>query len=44
MKAGQLKSFSIETKGVKSLQLITDTTPDGAASDWGLWLEPTLKR
>ena len=44
LKAGQLKSFSIDTKGVKSLQLLTDTTPDGAASDWGLWLEPTLKR
>ncbi|MDA7881065.1 NPCBM/NEW2 domain-containing protein [Akkermansiaceae bacterium] len=44
IKEGKLQSFTIDTKDVKTLELITDTTADGAASDWGLWLEPTLSR
>lgn len=44
IKEGQLKTFSLNIKTIMSLELITETTPDGAASDWGLWLEPTLKR
>ena len=44
IKEGQLKNFSLNIKTIMSLELITETTSDGAASDWGLWLEPTLKR
>jgi len=44
IKQGQLKTFSIDAKNIKDLELITETTPDGASSDWALWLEPTLKR
>lgn len=44
IKEGQLKTFSLNIKTIMNLELITETTPDGAASDWGLWLEPTLKR
>ena len=44
MKEGQLKTFSLNIRAIMSLELITETTSDGAASDWGLWLEPTLKR
>lgn len=44
IKEGQLKTFSLNIRAIMSLELITETTSDGAASDWGLWLEPTLKR
>ena len=44
IKEGQNKTFSLNIKTIVSLELITETTSDGAASDWGLWLEPTLKR
>ena len=44
IKQGQLKEFSLEIKDIRTLELITDTTEDGAASDWGLWLEPNLRR
>lgn len=44
IKEGQLQTFSLNIRAIMSLELITETTSDGAASDWGLWLEPTLKR
>jgi hypothetical protein len=44
MRAGELQEFKISVKDTQELQLLTDTTPDGAGADWGLWLEPTLER
>ena len=36
--------FEVEVKGVQNVELLTDPTEDGPGADWGLWLEPALKR
>jgi endonuclease/exonuclease/phosphatase family metal-dependent hydrolase len=37
-------AFDLPLEGVKRLSLITGDGGDGNASDWALWLEPTLSR
>jgi hypothetical protein len=37
-------SFDVSLDGIKQLELLTHTTDDGAGADWGMWLDPTLKR
>ena len=37
-------SYKIDLTGVKKLGLIVDPTPDGKHNDWGLWLDPVLRR
>ncbi len=37
-------AFEVDVSGVQVLRLTTEPTADGAARDWGLWLEPTLSR
>ncbi|MGD1978136.1 MAG: NPCBM/NEW2 domain-containing protein [Akkermansiaceae bacterium] len=44
VKSGQPVSYSVKVEGVKTLELIVDPTRDGPGSDWGLWLEPVLRR
>jgi hypothetical protein len=44
LKAGTLAEFNVEIEGVVKLELLTHPTDDGPASDWGLWLEPTLSK
>ena len=36
--------FEVSLEGIKQLELLTHTTDDGAGADWGMWLDPTLKR
>ena len=36
--------FDVSLDGIKQLELLTHTTEDGAGADWGMWLDPTLKR
>ncbi len=36
--------FEVSLDGIKLLELLTHTTDDGAGADWGMWLDPTLKR
>jgi hypothetical protein len=36
--------FEVTLEGIKQLELLTHPTDDGAGADWGLWLDPTLKR
>lgn len=36
--------YNVPLKDVQKVELLTHTTEDGPASDWGLWLEPTLNR
>ena len=40
----RIVEFNVKLKEVRQLELLTYTTDDGAASDWGMWLEPTLMR
>lgn len=44
IKGGGMAAYSVDVSGVKSLELIVDPTNDGTGSDWGLWLDPVLKR
>lgn len=44
VKSGPVVGFDVDVSGVDELELLTDTTADGAGADWGVWLEPTLKR
>ena len=44
IKGGKAVNFSVKVDGVNSLELIVGPTNDGASSDWGLWLEPTITR
>lgn len=36
--------FEVKLDGVRQLELLTHPTDDGPGTDWGLWLEPMLKR
>ena len=44
LRGGELIAFEVDLTGGKQLELLTHPTDDGANSDWGLWLEPTLSR
>ena len=37
-------SLDIDVSGVDTLELIVENAGNGNAGDWGVWLEPTLKR
>ena len=41
---GKSIPFSVDIQGVKSVTLNTHPTNDGTGSDWGLWLNPVLRR
>ncbi|YCM45682.1 NPCBM/NEW2 domain-containing protein [Verrucomicrobiaceae bacterium 227] len=41
---GKSMPFSVEVPGVKKLTLNVHPTNDGTGSDWGLWLDPVLRR
>ncbi|MDG1895553.1 MAG: NPCBM/NEW2 domain-containing protein [Fuerstiella sp.] len=36
--------FEVKLDGVQQLELLTHPTDDGPGADWGLWLDPMLKR
>ena len=36
--------FEVSLDGIRKVELLTYTTDDGAGADWGMWLDPTLKR
>ena len=38
------KEFDVSVDGIDELKLLTLPTDDGPGSDWGLWLEPVLRR
>lgn len=44
IKGNQVQNFDIDVTGISKLELITENGNDGANGDWGVWLEPTLKR
>ncbi|NWK55778.1 NPCBM/NEW2 domain-containing protein [Verrucomicrobiaceae bacterium N1E253] len=44
VKSGRLQGFKIDVSGKQNLELIVEDAGDGNGSDWGLWLEPQLKR
>lgn len=44
VKALGVVPVSVSVEGVKSLELRVENAGDGNASDWGVWLEPTLRR
>ena len=43
LKAGNLAPYKVDLKGVNKIELLTHPTNDGSASDWALWLAPTLE-
>ena len=40
----KLHSLDLDIAGVDTLELIVENAGNGNAADWGVWLEPTLKR
>jgi hypothetical protein len=44
VKSSAAVPFDVSLEGIKQLELLTYPTDDGAGADWGLWLDPTLKR
>ncbi|MEP4076617.1 NPCBM/NEW2 domain-containing protein [Haloferula sp.] len=42
--SGTSHRYEIDLDGVKSLELQTDSGPDGTGADWGFWFDPTLNR
>jgi len=42
LRAGRLDRYDIDLSGVDELELVTEDAGDGKASDWGVWLAPTL--
>ena len=44
IRSNQTVDFEVRIDGVQLLELITDTTADGPAADWALWLDPALYR
>jgi hypothetical protein len=43
-KGGDLHAFSLPVRGVQTLVLEVDANGDGNGSDWGVWVEPELRR
>ncbi len=41
---GRLERYDIDLAGVDELELVTEDAGDGRASDWAIWLAPTLVR
>lgn len=41
---GTIERFDVSVESMSQLNLITETTADGAAADWGLWLDPEIHR
>lgn len=39
-----VKAMKVDVTGIRRLELITEPGDDGKSSDWGLWLEPRLRR
>ncbi len=44
MRAGALHHFEVDLEGANILELTVDDGGDGISSDWGVWLEPMLRR
>ncbi len=44
IREGDAAPFDIAVKDAKTLELQVEDSGDGASSDWGLWLNPTLAR
>ena len=44
MKVGSTKPFAVRVEGIKELELKVTDGGDGKSSDWGLWLDPMLRR
>lgn len=44
VKEQQVVPVNVDVKGVQSLELRVENAGDGNASDWGVWLNPTLER
>jgi hypothetical protein len=42
--AGTMETFDVDLTGVDELELVTTDAGDGKAADWGVWLEPVLRR
>jgi len=40
----RLRRLELDMSGVERLELVVENASDGAASDWGVWIEPTLER
>jgi NPCBM/NEW2 domain-containing protein len=40
----KVHSLDVDLSGVDTLELIVENAGNGNAADWGVWLEPTLKR
>ena len=39
----RLHKLDLDVAGVKILELQTAPGPDGPNSDWGVWIDPTLR-
>lgn len=44
IKDHQVREQSVNVGGVTLLELIVEDAGDGPNSDWGVWLDPQLKR
>lgn len=44
IKDRRLHDFDVDLSGIGSLELITEDGGDGAANDWGVWIDPRLER
>lgn len=42
LRPGRLAGFDVDLSGVDEVELATEDAGDGTASDWGVWLAPTL--
>ncbi len=38
------RSLDLDIAGIDMLELIVENAGNGNAADWGVWLEPVLKR
>jgi hypothetical protein len=44
LEPGRLDRYDVDVEGVEEIELVTEDAGDGKASDWGVWLAPTLIR
>lgn len=44
VKDHQLRETTVDLRGVDRLELVVEDGGDGARSDWGVWVDPTLTR
>lgn len=44
VKADTLIPFTVNVAGIHQLDLIAEDGGDGAASDWAIWIEPSIGR